>query len=283
MFESWIKNKTVSVIAPAGRVEADLLKKSVSIWRSWGAKVKIMPHVCGFETQFFSAPCDLRAEDINSAFGDAETDFVICARGGYGCVELHDKIDWELLHRNPKVLVGYSDITALHMMMLKHGCGEPVSGAMFLKAPELFAADRENADTFVKAVSGKKNFLETDKNYDFCGFCIVANLAVLASLCGSGLLPDFHGKCLILEDLNEPPYKIHRMLVQLELAGIFDEISAIGFGEFQDCGENPAGLRQIFDNFAQKHKLKCFFDLPIGHGNHIHAVNMTRMTQIKKR
>lgn len=276
----WFKNKNVTVIAPAGRVNADALANAAAIWRSWGADVKIMPHVSGFETQFFSAPKELRAEDINSAFADKETDFIICARGGYGCAELHDLIDWELLRRNPKIVVGYSDITALHMMMLKHNCGIPVAGAMFLKAPELFSADAANLTFFVQALEGHEAVFETSAEEKFYGYCIVANMAVLVSLCGSGLLPDFSGKCLILEDLNEPPYKIHRMLTQLELCGIFDKISALGCGEFLDCGENLSELHDIFRNFADKHKIPCFFDLPIGHGDRIHAVNMTCKVRI---
>lgn len=280
MFEEWLKNKTVTVIAPAGRVDAEALNKAADVWSSWGAAVKIMPHASGSETQFFAAPKELRAADINSAFADAESDFIICARGGYGCAELHDLIDWELLRTNPKIIIGYSDITALHMMMLKHQCGVPVAGAMFLKAPELFAKDTENCLSFMRAIDGNEAVFRTSDRNSFHGFCIVANLAVLSSLCGSELLPDFSAKCLILEDLNESPYKIHRMLTQLELCGIFNKISALGCGEFLDCGENPSEIYDMLRHFAEKHDIPCFFDLPIGHGERIHAVNMLQKIRI---
>ncbi|MBR2509080.1 MAG: LD-carboxypeptidase [Lentisphaeria bacterium] len=282
MFDSWIKNKKISVIAPAGRVDAELLAQSEKIWRSWGAEVRIMPHVIGFEKDFFSAPAELRAEDLNNAFADSGTDFIICARGGYGCAELYDLIDWNILRQNQKVLIGYSDVTSLHIMMLKHQCGIPVTGAMFLKAPELFAVHSDNAATFANAVDGSEAVFETSEKESFYGYCVVANLAVLASICGSELLCDFKDKCLIIEDLNEPPYKIHRMLLQLELSGIFKQISALAVGEFLDCGENPSELHEIILSFAQKYDLPCFLNLPIGHGNLIHAVNMTHKIRINQ-
>ena len=267
-----MQNKTVSVIAPAGRIDADALEKSAEIWRSWGVNVKIMPHVTGFEHMFFSAPKELRAQDLNMACADEETDFIICARGGYGCAELHDLIDWELLKKNQKIIIGYSDITALHLMMLRYNAGIPVTGAMFIKAPELFAADPENYSSFCSAVDGHNQVIAVNSNQSFCGRGIVCNLAMLASLCGTELLCDFQDKCLILEDLNEPPYKIHRMLNQLEQSGIFRKISALGFGEFLDCG-NASECRKIFDDFTEKYNFPVFHDLPIGHGRKIHALN----------
>lgn len=273
MAEPYFKNKTFGVIAPAGRVDNKKLVQAVETWLSWHAGVKIMPHVSGFESDFFSAPATMRAADINMAFADDEIDFVICARGGYGCAELHDLIDWEMLAKNPKVLIGYSDITALHQMMLKHGCGIPVSGAMFLRAGELFTEDADNYKSFLNALTGEKQILKTDAEVPFCGKCVVANLAVLSSLCGTELLSDFSGKCLILEDLNEPPYKIHRMLNQLAQAGIFDSIAAIASGEFMDCGEGYE-IEKIFRTFADRYSLPYYSGLPIGHGNKIHAVNM---------
>lgn len=273
MIEKFLKNKTVGVVAPAGRINSQLLVQAAQIWLSWGVKVRIMPHVTGFEKDFFAAPADLRAADFNMAANDDEIDFIICARGGYGCAELHDLIDWELLKKKNKPVVGYSDITALHQMMLKHNAGIPISGAMFLKAPELFKKSL-NASSFEVALSNGEQKINLDTDTPYIGKCVVANLTVLASLCGTELLSDFFGKLLILEDLNEPPYKIHRMLNQLAQSGIFNQIKALGCGEFLDCGENPDDYRKIFAAFADKYSLPLYFDLPIGHGDNIFAVNM---------
>ena len=273
MIEDFLKNKTFGVIAPAGKINPQLLTQASQIWQTRCAKVKIMPHVTGFEKDFFSAPAELRAADLNMAVNDDEIDFIICARGGYGCAELHDLIDWKLLQKKNKPVIGYSDITALHQMMLKHNAGIPVSGAMFIKAPELFKNEL-NASSFEIALSNGRQEIKLETDKPFCGKCVIANLTVLASLCGTGLLSDFVGKLLILEDLNEPPYKIHRMLNQLAQSGIFKQITALACGEFLDCGENPDDYRKIFSDFADKYSLPLYFDLPIGHGNKIFAVNM---------
>lgn len=273
MIETFLKNKTVSVIAPAGRVDRKQLDNAVEIWQSWGVKVKIMPHAAGFEDDFFSASAELRAADFNMAVSDDETDFVICARGGYGCATLEKLIDWDLLRQKNKAVIGYSDITALHQMMLRHNAGIPISGAMFIKAPELFR-NPLNGNSFVNALENGKQILKINTAKPYCGKCVVANLAVLASLCGTDLLCDFTDKLLILEDLNEPPYKIHRMLNQLAQSGILDKVNALACGEFLDCGENPEDYRKIFRDFAEKYSLALYFDLPIGHGDKIFAINM---------
>ncbi len=280
MLKTFLKNKTISVVAPAGKVNPALLNTAVNIWQSWGTKIKIMPHVTGFEEDFFSAPAELRAEDFNTAVNDDETDFIICARGGYGCAMLTELIDWEMLAEKNKAVIGYSDITALHQMMLCHNAGIPISGAMFLKAPELFN-NPLNADSFVNALSNNAQILKTDSKIPFHGKCIVANLAVLSSLCGTDLLCDFKGKCLILEDLNEPPYKLHRMLNQLAQSGIFDQLSALACGEFLDCGE-VYETEKIFRFFAAKYNLPLFLNLPIGHGDKIFAINMRNDISIIK-
>ena len=272
MIESFLKNKTVGVIAPAGRINPQNLSSAITAWQSWGTKVKVMPHVTGFEEDFFSAPAELRAEDINNAADDDEIDFIICARGGYGCAVLNDLIDWSLLAQKNKAIIGYSDITALHQMMLRHNAGIPISGAMFIRAPELFS-NPLNSDSFINALNNTPQTIRINTNNPFHGKCITANLTVLASLCGTELICDFKNKCLILEDLNEPPYKIHRMMNQLAQAGIFSQISAVAFGEFIDCGEQNE-TEKILRFFADKYNLPAYFGLPIGHGDKIFAINM---------
>ena len=272
MIKTFLKNKTVGVIAPAGKINPQLLTESLKVWQSWGVNVKIMKHVTGFEQDFFSASAELRAADFNTAVNDDEIDFIICARGGYGCATLEKLIDWDLLRTKNKTVIGYSDITALHQMMLKHNAGIPVSGAMFLKAPELFRYPL-NANSFINALCNNDQIININTSKPYKGKCIVANLAVLSSLCGTDLLCDFSDKLLILEDLNEPPYKIHRMLNQLAQTGIFNKIKALACGDFLDCGENNE-YRTIFQNFAEQYSKELYLDLPIGHGDRIFAVNM---------
>ena len=273
MIKNFLQNKTVGVVAPAGRINPDMLNNAVKIWQNWGAKIKVMPHITGYEDMFFSAPANLRANDFNTATADDEIDFIICARGGYGCAALDKLIDWDLLAKKNKPVIGYSDITALHQMMLKHNAGIPISGAMFLKAPELFAAAPENAASFICALNNGKQILNINAKQPYHGKFVVANLAVLASLCGTELLSDLSGKLLILEDLNEPAYKIHRMMNQLAQSGIFNKISALGTGEFIDCGIQHE-TDNIFRSFAESYNLPLYRGLPIGHGRLIYALNM---------
>lgn len=215
---------TVGLIAPASPAGASKVEKAVKYLEGLGYRVRTGESA--YSSRGYLAGCDeLRAEDINSMFSDREVAAVFCMRGGYGSQRLLDKLDFELIRRNPKIFMGYSDITslinAIHQecgLITFHGpmggdfaggLGKPTKAAM-KKALESIEPIGELPNPEVPCV-----FSEGRAEGEVVG----GNLSIVASSMGTPYEIDTKGRILLLEDVFEEPYSIDRMLNQLKLGG----------------------------------------------------------------
>ena len=223
-----------------------------------------------------------RAADLNGMFADQAVKAIVCTRGGSGAARLLPLLDYAMIRRNPKALLGYSDITALHSALnAKTGLvtfhGPIGSGSwntfnvdqfrrMFL-ARELmqYRNKVEAGDELVP----RKNRTVTLTGGTTRGELIGGNLAVLTALAGSPYLPGFDGKILFLEDVGEAPYRVDRMLTTLKLMGALDRIAGFIFGECTDCnpgdGYGSLTLEQILDDHIKPLKVPAYRGAMIGH------------------
>ncbi|HEY7213478.1 MAG TPA: LD-carboxypeptidase [Thermoanaerobaculia bacterium] len=198
---------------------------------------------------YFAGTDEQRAADVNAMFADPEVRAIHCVRGGWGCARLLPLLDWKTLARNPKILLGYSDITALLLalhaktgLVTFHG---PVGtsqwnpfnvGYMKRVLQEGEAVTFENLkEVGEDDLTVVENRVQTLRPGTARGRLLGGNLSVLASLVGSGYLPDWDGCVLFLEDVEEAPYRIDRMLTQLRLAGILERARAVIWGQCSDC------------------------------------------------
>lgn len=241
------KFHTIAVVAPAGPLAPEKAERGLAFLEAAGKRVRVMPQVFGGDVlPYLAAPAVARAADLTAAWLDPEVDLILCARGGYGSCQILPYLDWERLKKRPAMpVVGYSDITALHFAMTRFGAGEPVAAPMLGKLAEAFADDyvcREwnalwedgTAETPLRLPTGERlRFLRSGR---VTAEVLVGNLAVAASLCGTPFLPSAAGRIVILEDLNEAPYRIDRYLTQLNMSGFFADCAGIAFGGFLDCG-----------------------------------------------
>lgn len=193
---------------------------------------------------------DERAEDVNHMFSNPDIQGIFCIRGGYGASRILPLLDYDTIRSNPKVLLGYSDITALHLaintltgLVTFHG---PIAGQQFTtytyqefkrimmeaEHPTPLAAPPEIA--YPPGQAERHNRLTTFAGGRASGPLIGGNLSLVTSLMGTPYQPDFRGKLLFLEDVDEKPYSVDRMLTQLWLAGVFEQISGLVFGKFTD-------------------------------------------------
>ncbi len=190
-----------------------------------------------------------RAADINAMFADKEVKAIFAVRGGWGCARLLPYLDWDVIRANPKLLIGYSDITALHMAIAAKAPGSitlhgPNGSSAWGKA----SVDSFRSVAFDGALSLYKNPVMSDdrlvqrrfrtqtiKGGKTQGRLLGGNLTVLTALVGTPYLPDFDGAILFLEDTNEAEYRIDRMLTQLALAGILKKLRGVVFGQCTDC------------------------------------------------
>lgn len=221
-----------------------------------------------------------RADDLNKFIADPKIAGIICLRGGHGCTRILPLLKQPLFKRNPKVLCGYSDITALHLYMLKqagvvsfHG---PMGGADF---------SRDKLDTytmshFVRSVAqteaagsvfdGSKRKGVVLKKGSATGQLIGGNLSVICALLGTPYFPNFSGAILMIEDVNEPPYRIDRLLTQLLNSGALSNIKGVAVGAFTSCDDRikARGRQSTEDVLAErldKLKVPIVAGIPFGH------------------
>lgn len=234
----------IALVAPAGPLStADLARADANV-RSFGWEPVVGAHVLARRDYFAGADAD-RLADLNAALADPTVDAIWCLRGGYGAMRLLDGIDYAALAARPRALVGFSDITALHL-----ACAARVPGLVTFHGPTARGTlPAFSRTSLARAVGGGTTGIG---RADPCGGAPEAralrpgsatgrlaggNLALLAALVGTPYAPRFDGAVVVLEDVNEAVYRVDRMLRQLLLAGAFAGCRALVFGQCTGCPE----------------------------------------------
>ena len=250
------KGDTVGILAVSGDLRnEENLKRAVNFFEIRGFKVKLSDNV-NYKTRYMAGNDDDRVNALHKMFSDKSVNAIIAMRGGYGTLRIIDKIDYDLIRKNPKIFCGYSDITVLNAMFLKHAGLMTYSGAM---------VNDFGCETPCKFTINK--FFETvqDGKFDYEGTFWGGNLASLVSLCGQDFIPDFKFDFFV-EDLNEPVYKIDKMMTQLvNIPKFRQNIKSIYLGEFLDI-DNEEWFEEIFNEFSQKLNVPLIKDFPVSHG-----------------
>ncbi len=260
---------TIGIVAPAGPFDRKTFLRGARIIEDMGFKVFIPPAV--FEKNRYLAGSDKhRVEYVNLLFADKSIDAIICARGGYGSMRILSMLDYDAIKNNPKIFVGFSDITILLSVLFTrcnlvtfHG---PVVTSLADASEEtklsLLSNITSDNSLEIKLPSGR-----TIKSGVAAGDVCGGNLTMLCHLVGTPFAPDFENKILFLEDRGEAPYRIDRMLVHMELAGCFKGISGIILGGFEDCGPIE-DLIEIIVELFDKYPVPILGGLDAGHGIH---------------
>ena len=258
---------TVALVGPSGCIHEEnaqeLVEASAEKLRALGFRVKVdegcasrYGYLCGTDAE--------RAEALNRAFADDAVDGVWCIKGGYGCTRIMDMVDWDMIRRHPKALIGFSDITALHVMLNEHVGLCTFHGPMPKSSPLQPGA---TLDSLLHAIGGAPDtsLHNLDGSPLRClregvaeGRLVGGNLTLVTSLVGTPYGVEPEGKLLFLEDVGERTYVIDRYLHQLYNAGILSRCAGIILGGFTDCEvEDPAAgltLEEVFrDVFAKVH------------------------------
>ena len=257
----------IKIIAPSGPVDATKIKKAAEYLIKKGYSVEFGKHL--FNKEHYLAGNDQeRLSDIHEAFLDKDTKAVICARGGYGALRLIDKINYELIADNPKIFCGYSDITILNTMFLKKSNLITFTGAM-LQSDFAEEITQYTEHEFFNTLDGNlkeiiPNTLKVYNSGNAKGILFGGNLSTLASLCGRNFVPDTNF-ILLIEDINEPSYKIDRYITQLLGISAFREnLSAILLGEFINVDEQIV-FEDYFNKLAKELDIPVYGGYPISH------------------
>lgn len=276
------KGDTVGLVSPSSAVSERLaLQLAQEAMEALGFRVRTGAHYGARHGHLAGTDAE-RAGDLNAMFGDREVKAIVCVRGGSGAARLLPLLDYPLIRRNPKVLLGYSDITALHCaihaktgLVTFHG---PVGTGswnrfnvdqferlFFQRELMQYQNSRDAGDELVP----RRNRTQTLRGGKAQGELVGGNLTVLTALAGSSYLPDFSGKILFLEDVGEAPYRIDRMFSTLKLMGALDKLAGFIFGDCSDCnpgdGYGSLTLDQIFDDYILPLKIPAYRGAMIGH------------------
>lgn len=259
------KGMTIGVVGPAGIVrKQETLEAGVAKLESLGFRVKL-GETCAARYGYLAGDDGLRARDICRMFADPDADMVLCTRGGYGATRILDLIDYDVIKKNPKPFMGYSDITALHAAFLTQ------AGLATLHGPVLttFADPKENddftIDSFLRVAQGEVVALENPPGYArealsggrAEGVLLGGNLQLLTCLCGTKYMPDYTGTLLFIEEVNEDPYSVDRMLTHLRTAGVFERCAGVLLGEFTNCMGKPDEIQMTLDEIYRDILVPC--------------------------
>lgn len=253
------------VIAPSSPFDVEAFERGVDLL---GAHYEVRFDRGIFAREGYLAGSDARRlEELSRALDEEDTKAILCARGGYGAMRLLPHLDPARVRRAEKLLVGFSDVTALHALFLRAGL-RTLHGPMVAR----LGRDGEPALTpLFDAMEGAPppELRGRGDAPRVEGPLLGGNLALVASLVGTGQLPSFEGAILLLEDVGERPYRLDRMLVQLELTGVFDRVVGLALGGFDDCHPGPDGVtaEDVLEDLVARTGLPCVADLPFGHGD----------------
>lgn len=263
------KGDTIAIVAPAKGIEAEFVEFAVKTIEENGFKAVVSKHCLG-QHNYFSGTLKERSEDMQWAIDDDEIKAILCARGGYGCIQIIDRISWAGFIDNPKWLLGFSDVTVFHQHLAKIG-----AASIHSTMPLNFEANTELAlSTLFAGLQDEKLHYEwkTDQINlpgEVEGKIIGGNLTVLTGLIGTKHQPDYQNTILFLEDVGEHLYAIDRHFYQLSKAGILDQIRGLIIGDFSGLKDTvpPYGsdLQTIIKSHFNYHSLPIAFDFPAGH------------------
>ncbi len=250
-----------------------------------GLKVKLGSHLLDRYGSLAGSDED-RAADVNTMFADPSVKGILAMRGGWGCNRILSLLNYDLIRKHPKVVIGYSDITALLTALYAKSGIATFHGPLGISTWGPFtvsylkrilfnneAVTLQNSAKVSDNLTLPENRIEIITTGKARGRLIGGNLSVLSSMVGSNYLPDWKGKILFLEEINEPMYRVDRMLTQLKLAGILNQITGIIFGQCTDCGsressEESSGSLTLADIFADHIKplgIPAWYGSMIGH------------------
>lgn len=258
----------VGIISPAGPIRQSELSFGIAHLESAGFTVHLAPHV--YDQKDYLAGDDLdRLADFREMFADPEIRAVFCTRGGYGTLRLLDRIDYDTIRRHPKILVGYSDITALMMALCKRSGLVTFHGPMMARLP----SKPEHALTHLyEILAGRQPVtIHGEDGHALIGGraagpVVGGNLTLLCHLLGTPFFPPLDRAILLLEDRGEALYRLDRMLTHLTQAGQLSNLVGVVGGQFLDCGPMTA-VNDLIETTFSKHHIPVVTGFPVGHGS----------------
>lgn len=273
---------TVALVAPSGatatRFEIMLVKECME---ALGFKVKLGDHI--FDRYgYLGGKDEDRAADLMAQFADPEVAGIVAVRGGWGCARLLPYLDFEVMRQNPKILIGYSDITALLLAVYARTGLVTFHGPIGLDPWNSFTtnyfrrvimdaepAALENPVDKGDSLIQRENRVQTITAGKATGRLLGGNLSIISTLLGSDYVPSWEGAILFVEDVNEEIYRVDRMMTHLKIAGVLSQIKGFIFGRCTECnpgeGYGSLTLEQVLEDHVKPLGIPAWYGSMIGH------------------
>ena len=259
----------IGIISSARKINIEELTPAIKILESWGLKVVFGINLFQEDDQF-SGTVVQRTADMQSMIDDNSIKAILCARGGYGTVQIIDFIDFTNLKKNPKWIVGYSDVTVLHSHLNNLGIA-----SLHATMPINFESNTKGSLSSLKnSLFGNLNNIECKANPlnkfgKIEGDIVGGNLSIIYSLLGSQSHINTAGKILLIEDLDEYVYHIDRMIINLKRNGMLLELKGLIVGGMSDMNDNSISFgktaEQIILEYTNEYNFPICFGFPAGH------------------
>lgn len=262
---------TIGIIAPGRKVSTSDIKVAVQVFETWGLRVVLGKNIFSDAHSYMSGSDEERLSDLQSMLDDDAVRAVVCARGGYGTTRIIDDVDFFFLVTKPKWIVGFSDITALHLRFFNEGV-ESVHGIM----PVLFS--RGDAGASIESLrnvlfGGRQEIIipanESNRHGRADGQILGGNLSLIVDSLGTKDDTDMTGKILVLEEVDEYKYKVDRMMTQLNRAGKLDDLAGLVVGHMTDIRDTELNfgesVEQIILDKVKNYNFPVAFGFPSGH------------------
>ena len=281
---------SVAIVAPSGilRNREKEINQAKDLLKSWGLKVIVGEHVFK-KANHFAGTDDERAEDFQNALDNPNIKAIWCARGGYGTVRMIDKLDYTKFRENPKWVIGYSDITAIHNQLNIEG-SESIHAMMCTSLKDDLTEIEQTIETFKCALFGQPlsytvKGSKQNKSGTASGPLVGGNLTLLHTMLGSKTSIDTSGKILFIEEIGEYKYHIDRMLQSLKRAGYFNNLKGLIVGDMSNMRKNttPWGtsIEQLILDVVADYDFPVLFDFPAGHEDDNRALILGRTIELK--
>jgi muramoyltetrapeptide carboxypeptidase len=266
------KGDTIAIVCPAGFLPAENAETCISVLRDWGFKVKT-GKTLGSQFNYFSGTDAERLQDFQQALDDDHVQAILCGRGGYGISRIIDQVDFSKFSRNPKWIIGFSDVTIFHAHILRQYNIATLHSSM----AAAFADDRyknEFIQSIRTALTGEKTNItcathEFNKQGNAEAQLVGGNLSLIAHLIGTNSDVDTTGKILFIEDVGEYLYNVDRMLIQLQRAGKLDALAGLIIGGFSDMKDTTNSFGQtayeIINDKVSQYDYPVCYSFPVSH------------------
>ena len=257
----------IGIVAPASPFEETEFYGGIALLENMGFRVSFPVGIFDRSGYLAGSVAD-RAARVNAVFADSTVQAIVCARGGFGSMQILPYLNYEAIRRHPKLLMGFSDITALLCALYQY------SGLVSCHGPVVTTLKNAGSKTLESVFNvltlGELPAIQVERGKTLSpgkasGPVICGNLTTLCHLTGTPFQPKLNGCILILEDRGEKPYRIDRMLTQMKLAGVFNGLCGLGIGTFENCGEADE-LFEIIDRIFNPIHIPILAGFNIGHG-----------------